>query len=214
MADPTPDTQHPTPIRVQLRFATLPRPLSGIAVHGWFVLFEGGRVERWEVWQDPDRGGTSWGHLHRDLMHPDRPVGGGPVFVDHEWSGAEAAALAAVLRQPEHYPFQRRYRAWPGPNSNTYVEWALREAGLEHTLDPRAIGRDFLGRYGFGIRRRGGAWQVGCPLAGLRFGAGRWEVHLLCLTFGVGAGEILTPWGRRRRESRPAPSPAPHSLRG
>jgi hypothetical protein len=33
---------------------------------------------------------------------------------------------------------------WPGPNSNTFVAWVLREAGVEHALDPRAIGRNYL----------------------------------------------------------------------
>ena len=33
---------------------------------------------------------------------------------------------------------------WPGPNSNTFVAWVLREAGVEHALDPRGIGRNYL----------------------------------------------------------------------
>lgn len=187
---------------MQLRGATLPRPLSTIALHGWFVLFdpETEGPERWEVWQERERGGTSWAHLHHNLMHPDRPVGGGPTFVEREWTRDEARALAAVLRDPLRYPFRERYRAWPGPNSNTYVAWALREAGLEHALDPRAIGKDYLGRYGFGARRCGAGWQVACPLVGFKMAPGAFELHLLCLTLGHTHGGLLTPFGRSRKK--------------
>src|SRR4051812_49687411 len=84
---------------VQVRWATLPRPLGLLAVHHWFVLFDPGAEcwQRWEVWQDPDRGGTSWGHVHRDLMRPDRGVGGGPSVVEREWRGEIALRLTEVL---------------------------------------------------------------------------------------------------------------------
>src|SRR5689334_5965458 len=130
---------------VQLRWATLPRPLGLLAVHHWFVLFDPDLEvwQRWEVWQDRDRGGTSWGHVHRDLMRPDRPVGGGPCVLAAQWSGAEARRLADVLARPEAYPHRSRYRAWPGPNSNTYAAWVLREAGVAFDLGRRAIGQGY-----------------------------------------------------------------------
>jgi hypothetical protein len=33
---------------------------------------------------------------------------------------------------------------WPGPNSNTFVAWVLREAGIDFALDARGIGRSYL----------------------------------------------------------------------
>ena len=192
---------------VQLRSATLPSVLRAIAVHHWFVVFdpETGAITRWEVWQNRGAGGRSWGHLHQDLMPADRPVGGGPMAIEAEWTGEDAARLREVLERPEEYPFPEVYRYWPGPNSNTYAAWVLARAGLLHDFDPRGIGKDFLGAYGFGIRR--GA--LGTPLLGLRWGRHvGLEVHLLALTFGLALRPLRLkgPLGRLRleREARAA----------
>jgi hypothetical protein len=131
---------------VQLRLASLPSLLRPIAVHCWFTVLDEatGGWERWEVWQTPGAGGESWGHLHRNLMPPDRGVGGGPSRNAAEWHSEDAAAILAVLHDPLRYPYRDRYRYWPGPNSNTYVAWVLREAGIDHPLHPRAIGSGYL----------------------------------------------------------------------
>ena len=100
---------------------------------------------RWEVWQVKDAGGQSHGHVHCDLMHPDSGVGGGAYRIGAAWDGSAAGARCAVLTHAQDYPYRDRYRAWPGPNSNTFVAWVLREAGLHHSLDPRAIGKDYCG---------------------------------------------------------------------
>ena len=42
------------------------------------------------------------------------------------------------------YPYCERYRYWPGPNSNTFVAWVLRQAGIDQRLGRRAIGRNYL----------------------------------------------------------------------
>jgi hypothetical protein len=184
---------------VQLRFATLPSVCGALAVHCWFVLFDpdSRNWHRWEVWQNRGAGGTSWGHLHRDLMHPDRGVGGGACFVAAEWRGEEARSLTRVLADPESYPFRETYRYWPGPNSNTYAAWVLRQAGIFCCLDPRAIGKDFLGIAG--TLRSTTGFQVETPLLGLKVdrtsGA---ELHVLCLTFGLERRPfaLRTPFGR------------------
>ena len=127
-------------MRVQLRHAPLPWPLGLFASHYWFVVIDGGKAERWEVWQTRDAGGRAIGHLHCDLKPPDAGVGGGPMCVAAEWSGEEAASIASVLKDPSGYPFCERYRYWPGPNSNTYAAWVLRQAGIDYRLPRRAVG--------------------------------------------------------------------------
>jgi hypothetical protein len=178
--------------------ATLPRPLGVLAVHHWFVLLDPdtGTRERWEVWQDRDAGGTSWGHVHRDLMGADRPVGGGPCVAQRQWEGEEAWRIAGVLREPERYPCADCYRAWPGPNSNTYAAWVLREAGIEPELDPRAIGKDYPAP---GAALAAGKRSIHAgPLAGFAAGGGAFELHLIGLTFGLDwrRRSLLTPFGR------------------
>ena len=130
--------------RVELRCASLPFPVGLFAVHYWFVVFEpGGACRRWEVWQRPNAGGTSIGHVHCDLKPPEAGVGGGPMRIAAEWTGETAAAIAAVLKQASTYPYCETYRSWPGPNSNTFAAWVLRQAGVAHELSWKALGRRF-----------------------------------------------------------------------
>jgi len=121
-----------------------------VAVHHWFVVLDrqAEHADRWEVWQSRNAGGQSWGHVHRNLMHADRAVGGGPTRLAAAWDGAEAERLRAVLEQPEDYPYRELYRYWPGPNSNTYARWVLLKAEVPHRFDIRSFGR------GYPIRRR------------------------------------------------------------
>jgi Protein of unknown function (DUF3750) len=126
---------------VELRRAGIPF-LGWIAAHYWFVLRDGGRCERWEVWQTKNAGGQSVGHLHCNLKPPEADVGGGPTQLVAEWSGEQALALIRIFS--EQYPYCDTYRYWPGPNSNTYVAWVLREAGIAYPLGRMAIGSRFL----------------------------------------------------------------------
>lgn len=128
---------------VELRCAGLPL-IGWLADHYWFVVDDGGARHRWEVWQSADAGGTSVGHLHRDLKAPEADVGGGPSRVEAVWRDEEARRIAGVLaRCGETYPFCERYYPWPGPNSNTFVAWVLAEAGIEHQLGWRALGSNY-----------------------------------------------------------------------
>lgn len=85
------------------------------------------------------------------------------------------------------YPFADQYRAWPGPNSNTFVAHLARAAPeLRLDLPPTAVGKDYLD----GVVARapsGTGYQVSLfGLAGLLAGAEEGvEIDLLGLTFGV-----------------------------
>jgi len=133
-------------MKVQLRYAGLPF-IGAFAVHYWFVVFEGARAERWEVWQRKNAGGTSIGHVHCNLKHPDDGVGGGPYRIATEWQGEAALRIHAVLREIEtRYPDCHRYVLWPGPNSNSFVAWVLEQAGIDFRLGLRGIGRGYYRR--------------------------------------------------------------------
>jgi hypothetical protein len=186
---------------VQLRCATVPGELGLLGVHYWFAVFdpETQRWHRWEVWQQADARGTSWGHVHEDLMGVDANVGGGPVQVRAEWHGAEARALADVVACSSEYPDRGRYLAWPGPNSNTYIAWVLRRAGVAADLEPRGLGKDYLGLAGVAISTTGTGVQAESPLLGLKVGLRDGvEVHVLYFTFGLDAWRpaVKTPFGR------------------
>ena len=133
-------------MEVELRDAPL-HFIGALAVHCWFVVRrDDGRCERWEVWQTPDAGGTSIGHVHRDLKGPDEGVGGGPARTLARWEGSPAEQIRRVLEAIARYPYCRRYRYWPGPNSNTFAAWVLREAGIEYAFHRKALGARFSRR--------------------------------------------------------------------
>ncbi len=186
---------------VQLRYATLPDGLGAISVHHWFVEYDptDGRWHRWELWQDADAGGTRWGHVHKDLLRPDAGVGGGPSQVAAEWRGSAARALVAALADSRQYPYRGRYLAWPGPNSNTYVAWVLRRAGVAADLHPMAVGKDYEGLAGFDVSTTRTGVQAETPLLGLKVGLlDGVEVHFLCFTLGIDGWTpaLKTPLGR------------------
>lgn len=132
-------------IRVELRAARIPI-IGFFAHHHWFVVDRGGVRDRWEVWQSARAGGTAWGHLHRNLKRPDAGVGFGPSWLVQMWEGGAAVALARRIEDsPQTYPWRGRYLPWPGPNSNTYVQWVL---GTTLRLGPHAPGRNYARRHG------------------------------------------------------------------
>jgi len=130
-------------LKVELRYAPLPF-IGAFAWHYWFVVHDQTGRHRWEVWQTKNAGGFCIGHVHRDLKDPDDGVGGGPSRLVVEWEGNAAHRIAAILNDIKDYPYCERYRYWPGPNSNTFVAWVLRQAGIDQRLGRRAIGRNYL----------------------------------------------------------------------
>jgi len=191
----------PTEFVAQLRYATLPSFLRPLAVHYWFVVFspEIKEWERWELWQDTNAGGTSWGHIHKNLMYPGDGVGGGPSVIEMEWRGAVAQNIYAVLNAPARYPYRDVYLPWPGPNSNTYIAWILRQSQAAYDLDPRAIGKDYLGYLGGSVTTTGTGLQIESPVLGVKVGFyDGVELHLLCFTLGIDVWTpaLKTPVGR------------------
>lgn len=131
---------------VQLRYAPLPF-IGRFAWHYFFVVSDERGRRRWEVWQTKNAGGVCIrGHVHRDLKAPEDGVGGGPSRLAMEWDGEAAQRISEVLNRARTYPHCETYRLWPGPNSNSFAAWVLREAGIDFELDPRGVGRRWLGR--------------------------------------------------------------------
>lgn len=112
------------------------------AVHSWIVLKDEGAptYQRYDL--------TAWGDPIRiNGFDPDgRWFGEVPQLV-YAADGDAAEALIPRMRAAiEAYRYRNRgdYRAWPGPNSNTFVATilaAVPEAGA--VLPPNAIGKDF-----------------------------------------------------------------------
>jgi len=88
----------------------------------------------------------------------------------------------------EAYPYPARYHVWPGPNSNTFTAFILRQVPeLRVDLPPTAIGKDYLGwrsvnRTPSGTGAQASLFGVVGVAAGIEEGL---EVNLLGLNFGV-----------------------------
>jgi len=169
--------------------AALVHPMNDLARHPWVALRDrDGGWERWEVMCCPDNGGEM-GTVRRSSIDPldDHGGGGGDVRIHGVWSGSEAERIAAcVRREAPAYPHRDRYHAWPGPNSNTFVDWLARRCSLGVDLPGPSIGKDYRGVIGVSTTGGGTGVQLETPLAGLKIGLTEGiEVHFLGLALGV-----------------------------
>jgi hypothetical protein len=115
---------------------------GAFAVHSWIVFKPAGApgYTRYDY--------TAWGEpIRRDGFVPDgRWFGHMPVVVFAADAEAATAMIPRLSAAIDAFPKREigDYRAWPGPNSNTFIATILEatpEAGA--VLPPNAIGKDF-----------------------------------------------------------------------
>lgn len=120
---------------------------GAFAVHTWVAVKPVGadRYTRYEVIGWYARGGGSAVSIS-DSTAPDAEWYGAAPSLIRDLRGDQAAAVIAKLDHAvADYPYATTYRAWPGPNSNTFVAHIGREIGeLGVTLPSNAIGKDYL----------------------------------------------------------------------
>ena len=182
--------------------AALPAPIDEIARHPWVALRDdGGAWERWEVMCCPNSSEMSTVR-RRPGADPlsDYGGGGGDVEVHAIHRGTRAREIiACVRREGPRYPHRDRYRAWPGPNSNTFVDWLIRRCDIDVELPAASIGRDYRGLVGISTTAGGTGVQLETPIAGLKLGLREGvEVHVLGLVLGVDLWPpaLVFPMGR------------------
>lgn len=158
---------------------------GAFAAHTWLAVKPAGS-QRYRVLQV-----TGWRRPTVSVRTgvPDRAWFGSLPALIADYRGEEAAALIpAIEAATERYPFRDRYRVWPGPNSNTFVAWVIRQVpGLRVALPATAIGKDYLVSGWVARTPSGTGYQLslngllGMTLAGVE----GFEVNLLGLTLGV-----------------------------
>src|SRR5205823_8700730 len=119
---------------------------GSFSVHTWIAVRPTGapRVTRYEVVGFGVANGAP--AVRIDRMGPDNYwFGARPrIVLDRRGAGVDQLierAQAAIAS----YPYPHDYRAWPGPNSNTFMAYIARqvpELGLD--LPSNAVGKDFL----------------------------------------------------------------------
>ena len=114
------------------------------------------------------------------------------ILADLRGDGVDEV-IARVERAVLAYPYSDRYTLWPGPNSNTFTAFVVREVPeLVVDLPPTAIGKDFLPNGSvFAPAPSGTGYQLSLfgllgVLVALDEGI---EVNILGLTFGVDVSE-------------------------
>ncbi|MCA3574853.1 MAG: DUF3750 domain-containing protein [Aestuariivirga sp.] len=141
---------------------------------------------------------VGWGNpVRRNGWAADAFWYGNRPYVVADISGPEAAALIPRIEASiEAYPYAARgaYTVWPGPNSNSFVAWVVRNTeGFAAELPPVAVGKDWLGQglalaraaSGTGIVVSAGG-LIGLTLA-LEEGL---EINLLGTTIGIDPGDL------------------------
>ena len=75
-----------------------------------------------------------------------RWFGSAPVLLADVRGAGVDQLIARIERAVASYPYPRSYRIWPGPNSNTFTAYVLREVPeLRADLPGHAVGKDYLG---------------------------------------------------------------------
>jgi hypothetical protein len=122
-----------------------------------------------------------------------RWFGSGPeLLADVRGAGVDAL-ITRIERAVADYPYQDSYRIWPGPNSNTFTAFVLRQLPeLRADLPAHAIGKDYLGPRLFARSPSGTGVQASLlgalgVLAGVEEGL---ELNVLGLTFGIDPNDL------------------------
>jgi hypothetical protein len=181
-----PATSHPQAV-VRVFAAPTVRWRGIVAVHCWIVLKPEGAsaYSRYDytAWGEPIRlnGFEADGHW----------FGRAPEVVFAADGSAASALIPRLQARIDGYAFRHRgdYRAWPGPNSNTFVAAvldAVPEANV--ALPPNAIGKDYPydGRWLRATPSRTGFTLTLGGYAGLTIGWVEWlEINILGAVAGL-----------------------------
>jgi hypothetical protein len=198
-----PPAEAGAPALIRIYAARTGRWRGVVAHHSWIVVKEEGaaRYSRFDKvgWGSPVRT-DGWAPDARWFSHEPETV----LAID----GAEAARLIPRIREAvADYPHggARGYRAWPGPNSNTFVAHVAREVPeLRASLPSTALGKDWTPeRFFVGRTISGTGLRVSVAgYAGLAVG---WvegiEINLMGLVAGIDPRRLgikLPGWGDMR----------------
>ena len=119
---------------------------GNFAIHTW-VATKAERAKHYTIYQV-----IGWRQRrHQSVVsiaqgRPNKPWFRSPPILLHEVKGSEARELIEKIEQAvEDYPYAEEYTMWPGPNSNSFVQWiALSVPQLALELPAKAIGKDWM----------------------------------------------------------------------
>jgi hypothetical protein len=122
-----------------------------------------------------------------------RWFGSVPVLLADKRGAGVEQLIAKIERAVGAYPYQRSYRIWPGPNSNTFTAFVLRQVPeLRVDLPGHAVGKDYLGPHVFARSPSGTGVQANLfgvlgVLGGVEEGL---EMNVLGATVGIDPNDL------------------------
>ncbi|WP_413294486.1 DUF3750 domain-containing protein [Bdellovibrio sp. HCB185ZH] len=163
---------------------------GNLAVHSW-IAYKEKDASQWSIYEVigyyANRG---WPVVRLTHRQPDeRWFGNEPTLhLDVRGEAAEEM-IPNILKAVESYPYPDSYRVYPGPNSNTFVSYVMRNTpGIYTDLPPHAIGKDWIGRaQPMGITESGTGVQLSLfGMLGASVGLAEGiEINLLGMNFGI-----------------------------
>jgi hypothetical protein len=114
------------------------------------------------------------------------------LLADVRGAGVDAL-IARIERAVAAYPYRDSYTIWPGPNSNTFTAFILREVPeLRVDLPAHAVGKDYLGTRVFARPPSGTGVQASIfGLLGITAAVEEGlELNVLGLTFGLDPNDL------------------------
>jgi hypothetical protein len=141
---------------------------------------------------------VGWGNpVRRNGFAADAFWYGNRPYVVFELTGAGAARLIPEIEESiGRYPYAARgsYTIWPGPNSNSFVAWVVRDTdGFEAELPPAAVGKDYLGP-GFAVTDAPSGTGYTVSLAGIAGLTAAWreglEINLCGAIVGIDPDDL------------------------
>jgi len=160
------------------------------SVHSWVAIKEKNAPEYTTFHVIGWRTQRGLGTIKAEVDLPDRHwFGAKPELISSTIGKKAEEMIPQILEAVKNYPYPNQYRAWPGPNSNTFVSHIIRSVhGFGVELPPNAIGKDWISDaqvVGWSESKTGVQVSLLGAL-GLTLGLAEGiEVNLLGLTFGL-----------------------------
>lgn len=110
-----------------------------------------------------------------------------------EVRGKKARSIIKQLPELiERYPYRQSYKVWPGPNSNTFISYLIRNIDeLDIELPSSAVGKDYTENYVMSTASGTGFTFSTYGYFGFTLGLGEGiEINLLGMHLGI---DIWTP---------------------
>ena len=159
---------------------------SLFADHSWIEVKKNGKWFRLEILTE--NSGVVISEINQEMASANTRWSRNVHVVSVSKDKKPASLAAQLLKVAPNYPYNKSYQAWPGPNSNTFVEWCCYEIdGLNADLYSNALGKDYADWFRAGLSNSSTGIELKTMLLGGQIGLHEGvDINFLGLVIGVG----------------------------